>query len=159
MKAKIVITLAALALVGLAGAAQAGDRHHGYRDGHYRGHATAHQYRLDRYRRPYLRVHHYRSYGYPYYRHYGPRHGHYYHDHDGWKVAAGAVLLGSIIHSASRDRAERVVVRRHSEPMVAPASYNRDTWYRNDSNGDCFEVHLNSAGDEVWTLADHSYCN
>jgi hypothetical protein len=152
MKAKIVITLVAIALLGLAGAAEAGNRHYSHRDGHFGGYAAPHHYRS--YRPPVARY-----YGHHHYRpHYRVHHGYYrQHDRDAWKVAAGAVLLGTIIHSASHDRGTRVIYRERSYPVSrTPAS---DAWYRTDSSGDCFEVRYNSAGDEIWTLVDPGYCN
>jgi hypothetical protein len=152
MKAKIVITLVAIALLGLAGTANAGNRHFSHRDGHYRGHPVPHHYRA--YRAPVVRYHghrHYRSYPRVHFGYYG------HHDHDAWKVAAGAVLLGSIIHSASHDRGTRVVYRERAYPVSrTPVA---DIWYRTDSAGDCFEVRTNTQGDEVWTLVDPGYCD
>lgn len=152
MKTKIVITLAAIALLGLAGAAAAEDRHYGYRDGHYRGYATPHHYR------PY-RHHGASYYGHRYYRPYSRVHYGYYghHDHDAWKVAAGAVLLGTIIHSASHERGSRVVYRERVQPVSRTPGTDR--WYRTDSGGDCFEIRYNTRGDEVWTLVDPGYCD
>ena len=159
MKTQIVITLLTAALLGLASTAQAGDRHRGhYNAGHYRGYATTNHYRYDR-------RHGYRSYGHhyaPYYRNaygHGPYryYGHYDH-HDAAKVAAGAILLGSIIHSVNRDRSQRVVYSGRTYSSSRPTGARQDTWYRTDSSGDCFEVQLNRDGNEVWTFVDSSYC-
>jgi len=159
MKTKIVITLLTAALLGLASTAQAGDRYRGHQGpGHYRGYATSSHHRYDR-------RHGYRAYGH----HYAPRyynsygHGHYrYYGHHGYydaaKIAAGAVLLGSIIHSANQDRPDRVVYTGRRYPVSTSNTGRQDTWYRTDSSGDCFEVRLNGDGNEVWTYVDSSYC-
>jgi len=122
-------------LLSAAGTAQAGDR--GYRDGHGRYYG----YTPQRHYRPAPR-HHYRS---------SYRHDRGRHDvRNGLKIAAGAVLLGAVIHSIHDNRRERVVYR-----TVAP---RRDIWYRVDQDGQCVEVSQNRHGQEVWTYVDPSYC-
>lgn len=126
-------------LLSAAGTAQAGDR--GYRDGHGRfyGYTPARQYR-------HAPRHQYRS---NYRRPYGHQGRH--DSRRGLKIAAGAVLLGAVIHSIHHDnRRERVVYR-----TVAPRG---DIWYRVDQDGQCVEVSQNRYGQEVWTYVDPSYC-
>ncbi len=159
MKTRIVITLIAAGLLGMAGAAHAG---HAYRDGgHYRGYAT-HHYRPGKHHGHYYRGH--RGYHYvPRYRNVD-RHGHYrphYYHHDLYrahKVVAGAALLGTIIHATSHQPARRVVyVDRSPRRVVRDAGYG-DAWYQTDSSGDCFEVRLDDSGYEVWSYVDPGYC-
>jgi hypothetical protein len=133
----ILTTLATSLLLAAAGTAQADDR--GYRDGYGRHHAYSQQ----------------RHYRHAPQRHYRQA---YHHDHgrhalrSGLKVAAGAVILGSIIHSINDDRRDRVVYRTRS---IAPRS---DLYYRIDPDGQCVEVSHNQRGQEVWTYVDPSYC-
>ena len=142
MKKQILITLLATALLGMASAAQAGDRHRG----HYNGHNNHHGYARHHYGSfHYGRSHHYRPY-----RYYGYRQGH--HDrYDGLQIAAGALVLGSIIYAAGSDRRHNTVYR------TRPVASSRND-YRVDSEGQCFEVSLNRQGQEVWTYVDSSYC-
>ena len=145
MKKQIVLTVLAIALLGATGFAQAGDR--GYRNGHDNGYRSARNNRHYAYtNRNYRR----QSYRHQSYRHYNRHHDHY----KGLKIAAGAVVLGSLIHAISSDRHDRVLVRR--TVRSSPAG---DFWYRVDSDGQCVEVTLNSQGQEVWTYVDSSYCN
>lgn len=134
------------AVLCAAATAQAGDR--GHRNGYDRHYSYNQQ----------------RHHGYPSQRHYrqAPR-GHYrrayHHDHgrhalrSGLKVAAGAVLLGTIIHSIHDNRRDRVVYRTRT---VAPRN---DIYYRIDPDGQCVEVTHNRQGQEVWTYVDPAYCN
>ncbi|MFT5351475.1 MAG: hypothetical protein ACI9MF_002298, partial [Gammaproteobacteria bacterium] len=90
-------------------------------------------------------------------RHYS-RHGYRnqhsrHHGHDAWKYAAGALVIGSIIHAANRPRNDRVVVQRRVVP-----SRSSEFWYRIDTDGQCVEVRRNSQGQEVWTYVDSSNC-
>lgn len=126
-------------LLSAAGTAQAGDR--GYRDGlgRFYGFTPARHYR-------HAPRHHYRS---NYRRHHGHRGRH--DSRRGLKIAAGALLLGTVIHSIHHDnRRERVVYR-----TVAPRG---GIWYRVDQDGQCVEVSQNRYGQEVWTYVDPSYC-
>lgn len=134
------VSVIALVTLCASSFAWAGDR--GYRDGYGRhhGHVQRHYRHAPR--------HHYR----PAYRHH---HGHHHGRHalrTGLKVAAGAVLLGSIVHAVSNDRRDRVVYRTRT---VAPRS---DTHFRIDPDGACVEVTYNRQGQEVWTYVDESYC-
>ncbi|MFT5139333.1 MAG: hypothetical protein ACI9H8_000824 [Lysobacterales bacterium] len=133
MKKQITISLLSAALLLSAGLAQAGDR--GNRNGHYSNNSNRH-------------------YGYQprHYNHRGYRHRSG-NRHNAWKYAAGALVIGSIIHSANRPRNDRVVVQRRIEP-----SRSSDYWYRVDTDGQCVEVRLNRQGQEVWTYVDSSYC-
>lgn len=126
--------------------AQAGDR--GHRDGYDRHYGYTQQ----------------RHYGYTSQRHYrhvprGQYRRAYHHDHgrhalrSGLKVAAGAVLLGTIIHSIHDNRRDRVVYRTRT---VAPRN---DIYYRIDPDGQCVEVTHNRQGQEVWTYVDPAYCD
>ena len=145
MKKDIVIAVIATVFLGAAGFAEGSHGDRGYRNGHHNGYSSSRHYRYDnRYR-----SHHYNR---------GYRHGRYYrhrshHDHyKGLKIAAGAVVLGSLIHAINSDRRERTVYRtRRVEP-------SGDYWYRVDSEGQCVEVRLNQKGQEVWTYVDGSYC-
>lgn len=118
--------------------AQAGDR--GHRDGYGRHHGYTYQQHYRHVpRRPYRRA--------------------YHHDHgrhalrSGLKIAAGAVLLGTIVHAIHDDRRERIVYRTRA---VSP---RHDVYYRIDPDGQCVEVTYNRQGQEVWTYVDPAYCN
>ena len=149
MKKHIVIAIIATVMFSAAGFAEAGGRNHGYRSGHHYGydshsygrHQSSHYrgYSNRRYNR------HYRQGGY--YRHHG-RHDYY----KGLKIAAGAVVLGSLIHSINSDHRDRVVYRTRRTTPVSNQTY------RVDSEGQCVEVSLNQQGQEVWTYVDSSYC-
>ena len=164
MKKSIMIALLTALLLGAAGTTQARDRDRGYRDGHDRGYATTSHYRRDRhapnhyYQRHnyrHYRSHHNRPYRYSHYRNdYYGHHGH----HGGLRIAAGAIIAGSLINAIRYERPERVVYssRRYSSP--APYAGQQDRWYRSDNHGDCFEVRLNRDDQEVWTWVDPSYC-
>jgi hypothetical protein len=143
MKKHIVLAVLASALLGAASFAEAGNGNRGYRNGHHNGYSSI------RYGHYPTRNHH----GYARRSHY--RHGDYrgHHDyHKGLRIAAGAVVIGSLIHAINHDRRERVVYRTR---RVAPGS---DYWYRVDTDGQCVEVRLNQQGQEVWTYVDSSYC-
>jgi hypothetical protein len=137
----MLVAVATAVLMCAAGTAQAGDR--GHRDGYGRHHGYAQQ----RHYRHAPRHHRYRS-------------SHRRHHHDGrhavrtgLKVAAGAVLLGSIIHAVSDNRRERVVYRTRT------VNARNDVYYRIDPDGECVEVTHNRQGQEVWTYVDPTYCN
>jgi hypothetical protein len=153
MKTRIVVTLLAATLLGLAGTAQAGDRHGFRAGGHYRGYATHHYRPASHYGGHYYAPRYRNAYGYVYYRPY-PHHRHY----RGVRLVAGAVLLGSIIHAANYDRPSRVVYVDRTPVTVRAGAASGQTWYETDSGGDCFEVRPDSAGNEVWTLTDPAYC-
>lgn len=156
MNKQLVITVMAAALLAASGFASAdnGRRgHHGpYHGGHY-----SYGYERHRVRRHYRPRHHYRPvyhHGY----HHGYRHGHHHGRHElrkGLKIAAGAILLGSVIHAASDHRRDRVVVRKR----VTRAPSHDDGYFVRDQEGECYEVTTNRDGEEVWTWVDQSYCN
>lgn len=129
-----------------ATAAQAGDR--GHRDGYDRhdgyNQQRHHSYAPQRHYRHVPRRHYRRPYHHDHGRH-GLR--------SGLKVAAGAVLLGTIIHSIQDNRRDRVVYRTRT---VTPRT---DIYYRIDPDGQCVEVSHNRQGQEVWTYVDPAYCN
>jgi len=137
----IVVTMLATLLACTAGLAQADGR------GHRGGHGVQHGYAP-------------RHFAYAPRRHYAPAYHHDHHDHHGrhalrtgLKVAAGAIIVGSIIHAINDDRRDRVVYRTRT---VAPRD---DYYYRIDPKGQCVEVTHNSRGQEVWTYVDPAYCN
>lgn len=146
MNKHIVIAVIATVFLGAAGFAEARNGDRGYRNGHHNGYSSSRHYRYDNRRRS----HYYNR---------GSRHSSYYrrsghHDHyKGLKIAAGAVVLGSLIHAINSDRRERVVYRTR---QTVPAN---DYWYRLDSEGECVEVRMNQQGREVWTYVNSSYCN
>lgn len=147
MRKQIVITLLVTAFLGTAGIAQAGDWNRGHHN-QSRGHHN--QYRAH-YNRPYRQN---SNYGYRrgrnsgYYRY---RRGQFHH-HNGLKIAAGALILGSAIYAANNNWRRNVVYRSR------PVSINRGSWFRVDSDGQCVEVTLNRQGQEVWTYVDSGYC-
>ena len=136
MKKQIVITLLVTAFLGTAGIAQAGDWNRGHHN-QSRGHHN-------QYRTHYNR--HYRQY-----RNYGYRRGRHHH-HNGLKIAAGALILGSAIYAANNNWRRNVAYRSR------PVAINRGSWFRVDSDGQCVEVTLNRQGQEVWTYVDSGYC-
>jgi hypothetical protein len=131
MKKRLMIMLVTAVLLGTSGLAQARDHNRGHHDGykHHGGHSN-------------------RYYGGRHYRGYDRRRGH----SNPWGYVAGAIVLGSIIHSATH-RPQREVVYRTRRTVEQP-----NYWYRVDADGNCVEVRLNSAGSEVWTYTDASYC-
>ena len=143
MKKYLVISAFAAVLLSESGFAEARDQHRGYyKPQHSYGQNRHYGYNRHRYGR--------------YDRRYGHRYSHHssrHHIRDGLKVAAGALLIGSIIHAASNHKRERVVVRRRAAPVRSS-----DYWYRIDNEGECVEVRLNREGQEVWTYVDPSYC-
>ncbi len=146
MKKQIVITLFATVLLALSGMTEARDSNRGHR-GYQSNHAGSGY--SNKHARRHYRGNHYRN------RHYGyNRHGRRHHGlNDGLKYAAGAIVLGSIIHSISRSQPRQVTYR--SQPAVT----GQDYWYRVDSEGQCVEVRLNQQGREVWTYVGSSNCN
>lgn len=143
MKKTLVIAAFAAVMFSAPGFAQAGNNHRGYNQPHHYsyGHNRYYDYRPN---------HRYGRHDRHYYRHHSSRH----HLRDGLKVAAGALLIGSIIHAANHHKRERVVVRRRVEP-----TRSSDYWYRIDNEGQCVEVRLNREGQEVWTYVDPAYCD
>ena len=132
MKKRIMIMLITAVLLGTSGLAQARDHNRGHHGGYnnYGHHGNRHYNSRGNYRRN------------------GRHHGYY----NPWGYVAGAIVLGSIIHSASR-RPQREVVYRTTRTVEQP-----NYWYRVDADGNCVEVRLNSEGNEVWTYTDASYC-
>lgn len=143
MKKQIIITLISTGLLVSAGLAEARDR------GHHNGYRSHHSYSSNYHFGYQPRHYSHLDYRHNYYRHHSGRH----HLRNGLKIAAGALVLGSIIHAASNSRRDRVIVRRRPTP-----SRNSDYWYRVDNDGQCVEVRLNQKGQEVWTYVDSSYC-
>lgn len=147
MKKKIAITLFVTALLSLAGTVEAGDSRHGYKNSHHRGHTPTN------YRNKHYRKHH----GYGHYRGgYGPaHHRHKHHSHhllrDGLRFAAGALIVGSVIHAIS-DSQPRVIYRSSTDGS------HQNHWYRIAQDGQCVEVRLNQNGEEVWTPAEPYRC-
>jgi len=150
MKKRIILTLVTTALLATAGIAQAGNSNRGHQSYQNRGYSHSNHHRNyarneRRYRNNRYYGHAYRRGGHGYYN-YG-HHGH----HDAWKYAAGAVILGSIIHAANNRPPKTVYRTTRSAP-------SRDQRYQLDSDGQCVEVSLNREGQEVWTYVDSSYC-
>ena len=149
MKTKIAITLIVAALLSLAGTVEARDSRHGHKGGHHRDYATV-QHRNKHYRR-HAKRHHYRSDRYYRNRHVHHRHNRH-HGHssfrDGLRFAAGALILGSVVHSINDYGSRQVAYR------VSPS--NR--WYRIDQDGQCVEVRRNQYGEEVWTYTESYRC-
>jgi hypothetical protein len=150
MKNKIAITLIVAALLSLAGTVEARDSWRGHKGGHYRDHASL-QHRNKHYRSHGTR-HHYRSEHYyrnPYAHHRHQHHG-YSSFRDGLKFAAGALIIGSVVHSINDYGSRQVAYR------VSPAGLDR--WYRIDQDGQCVEVRRNRYGEEVWTYTESYRC-
>lgn len=146
MKKRIAITLIVAALLSLAGTVEARDAWRGHKDGHHRDYTPVH------YRNKHHRGRHHRSD-----HHYRSRHAHYrgrHHGHhalrDGIKIAAGALILGSVVRSIN-DHGSRQIVYQASRPGT-------DRWYRIDQDGQCVEVRLNRYGEEVWSYTDAGRC-
>jgi len=140
MNKTIIIAAFAVTLLAASGFAHA-DRYGGHHGPprHAALHARQHGLYLPRH-------------GFQHSRRYGYR-GHHHHDYrHGLRIAAGAVVLGSLIHAINHDRHERVVYRTR-QPV------RRDFGnYVLDSDGACYEVSVNDRGQEVWTWMDSSYC-
>ena len=143
MKKRCLLMFLTVVLVSLAGYSHAGNSN--------RGHKARHDvYQLRTGYRIHHDIHHSR---------YGRHHGncrHYSHRHhdvrSGLKIAAGALVLGTILHT----------VNRHHAPLVVhPSQLGRQAqahWYRIDPEGHCVEVRLNQQGREVWTYVNPSHC-
>lgn len=147
MKKKIAITLIVAALLSLASTVEARDSWRSHKGGHHRGHATVqhHGNHHRRHAKHYRSSHHYRSrYANHSYRHHGRN-----SVRDGLKIAAGALIIGSVVRSINDHRSRQIAYR------TAPANANR--WYRIDPDGQCVAVRLNQYGEEVWTYTD-AYC-
>ena len=149
MKKQIILTLMATALLATAGIAQAGNSNRGHHNYQNRGYTHGNNHR--NYARNEWRYNNHNYYGRSY-RHggHGYNYGHHRH-HDAWKYAAGAVILGSIIHAANNRPSQTVYRTVRSAPAV-------DRRYRLDTDGLCVEVSLNRENQEVWTYVDSSYC-
>ncbi len=83
------------------------------------------------------------------YGHKPQHHKHHRHRSDGGdivKVAAGALVLGTLVYAISQS----------SRQSHAPAE--PDYWYRIDDDGRCVLVQLNRDGREVWTYVEPGYC-
>ena len=152
MKKQIAITILVAALLSLAGTVQAGHSNRGHKNDYRGGHLTA-QHRGNHNR------HYYGNNHYRYGTHYRGRHGYYrrgHHGHhgfrDGLRFAAGAIILGSVIHAINDNQPRQVVYQ-----SPAGGSY-QDRWFRVDPDGQCVEVRLNQSGEEVWTYTDASRC-
>ncbi|MEJ8566055.1 hypothetical protein [Elongatibacter sediminis] len=78
------------------------------------------------------------------------------------KVAAGALVLGTIIYAISQNsqKATQAPPPVSGPPAQAPepAAAPDDYWYRIDGDGRCVLVYLNNEGREVWTDVDPSNC-
>ncbi len=160
MRKQIVIALFATALLTIAGVTQAKDSDRGHRSNHSRGHSSGHHQskhfrnhnrRGKHYYGGAYRHHGYRpySYGHRGYRPYG--YGHHGYS-NGLGYVAGALVVGSLIHSINHRQPSQIVYR------SKPVSRAQDYWYRVDSDGQCVEVRMNRDGQEVWTYVDASYC-
>ncbi len=176
----VVIAIAAgTLLLGLAQPAWSGHKERG--GAGHRGathhHSYAPHHRSYRHaRKHWRRSHHYRSHGH--YRHHGRWHygGHYYgghrypypggygyhgayhysgHHDDAFKLAAGAALLGTIVHAA---HASAPVAAGYDPGWAATRVLEPVVGYRRDSTGDCFAISTDEAGNELWTLVDPAHC-
>lgn len=176
----VVIAIAAgTLLLGLAQPAWSGHKERG--GAGHRGathhHSYAPHHRSYRHaRKHWRRSHHYRSHGH--YRHHGRWHygGHYYgghrypypggygyhgayhysgHHDDAFKLAAGAALLGTIVHAA---HASAPIAAGYDPGWAATRVLEPVVGYRRDSTGDCFAISTDEAGNELWTLVDPAHC-
>lgn len=141
MKKYTLFILLITALLTVAGSVQARDYNNHQRSNHYRGDS-----------------HRYSQYSSGYNRH--RRHNNRHELRKGLKVAAGVLVLGSVIHAIANNN-RRYDSRSSSSVRVDPQPYpntRQDYWYRIDSEGQCVEVKLNQYGQEVWTDTDNAYC-
>jgi hypothetical protein len=140
MKAWILISTFAAALVMVCSNAEAGKRGHG-QHGHVHGSPP-----------------HY-GYATPHSRHrYGKRHHHDRHHAHGYGALAGAVLLGTIVTTLNQPRPAGVIVSGPAYAVRDPYRVNRNIWYQRDVNGDCFEVRLQHGGTQLWTQTHPRHC-
>ncbi|NIM68952.1 MAG: hypothetical protein GTN86_12425 [Xanthomonadales bacterium] len=127
-------------------------RSHHYRShGHYRHHGRWH------YGGHYYGGHHYGGHRYPYPGGYGYHGAYHYSGHhdDAFKLAAGAALLGTIVHAA---HASAPVAAGYDPGWAATRVLEPVVGYRRDSTGDCFAISTDEAGNELWTLVDPAHC-
>lgn len=153
MKKMIVIATVATAMLAASGFAEANGNGRNHRGVH---HQPRHHYAPARHVNRHFRQQRYARQGRQHAR-YERRHGYrnHYRRHDhrrGLRIAAGAIVLGSLIHAINHDRHERVVYRTR---QTATRDYGN---YLLDSDGQCYDVSTNNQGQEVWTWVDPSYC-
>lgn len=159
MKKYLIISIIVAVFLSASGFAEARNHNSGHQNGNHNSYGYNQNYGNNRHNR---NGRYNRSYNRNYGRHNGNRyygnrysgHSSRHHLRDGLKFAAGALLVGSIIHAASNNKRDRVVVQRRSTSVR-----NSNYWYRVDNEGQCVEVRLNQQGQEVWTYVDPSYCN
>lgn len=153
MNKPLAIAIMAASLLAASGFAEADDGRRGHHGGYHVSHVARHHYRpaVRHYRGP---RHVYRpAYHAGYYR------GHHHGRHElrkGLKIAAGALLIGSVIHAATDHRHDQIVVRRRA---AGPDYAGDGNFYSLDDDGQCYEVSTNSRGEEVWIWVERGYCN
>lgn len=165
MKKLIVIILFATTLLSVTGTTQARDSDRGHRNNHNRDYVTTRHHNKHARKQHRKAKHHYaRANRHNDYRYNGRHHNRYGNNHnrhyrhgrnefrDGLKYAAGALVLGSVIHAINNNPPRRTAYQ------SAPTRSGHNSWYRVDSDGQCVEVRLNRQGNEVWTYSDSSNC-
>lgn len=87
----------------------------------------------------------------------GKLHGHRHHQ-DALRLAAGAVILGTVVTTLDRPRPAGFAIVNHGYAARQPYAVQQNRWYQRDSYGDCFEVRLRRDGQQTWTQTHPTHC-